>query len=110
MRLFRSDNTTVFVLLTPVARKAATSPRHEAIASPLDRITSGCDDIRRHFNGGGTKQNEPNTNSCYYDTSASGGGWRGGDLNQDNDFIVVSVDSVRGNDGGASINQWRIHY
>lgn len=39
--------------------------------------------------------------------------WRsveGGDLNQDNDFIVASVDSVRGNDGGASINQWRIHY
>lgn len=101
MRLLRSDNTTVFVLLTPVALKA--------ISSLLDRITSGCDDIKRHFNGGGTKRNEPNTDSCYYDTSANGGGWRG-DLNQDNDFIVAGVDSVRGNDGGASINQWRIHY
>lgn len=109
MRLFRSDNTTVFVVLTPVARTPAASPRHEAISSPLDRITSGCADLRGHFNGGGAEQNEPNTDSCYYDTSASGDGWRG-DLNQDNDFIVASVDSVRGNDGGASINQWRIHY
>lgn len=54
----------------------------------------------------GKKENEPNANCFYYDTSARGKD----DLNRDNDFIVASVDSVRGNDGGASINQWGIHY
>lgn len=38
------EYTTVFVLLTPVARK--TSPRHEAIISPLDRFRSVCHDIK----------------------------------------------------------------